>query len=179
MNTRAVLLLTALAAATAAAQPFAITAQTGGATLSVAPGGTLNVAAQAIGSATQVRLNVSYRGTTSATITGVDFFGSGDFVATAISVPQTLTPGAAISPNFTFTPRTSAMALAMSETWLSFARTGDPNNAAIPDWRPYDLTERPTLLFEVPPRLATDPWSAEREFMSRYETQQMGRTLHR
>lgn len=74
---------------------------------------------------------------------------------------------------------TRAMALAMSETWLSFARTGDPNNAAIPDWRPYDLTERPTMLFEVPPRLATDPWSAEREFMSRYETQQMGRTLHR
>lgn len=124
MNTRAVLLLTALTAATAAAQPFAITAQTGGATLSVAPGGTLNVAAQAIGSATQVRLNVSYRGTTSATITGVDFFGSGDFVATAISVPQTLTPGAAISPNFTFTPTTGqAQQAQLSVTYLESPAT--------------------------------------------------------
>ena len=74
---------------------------------------------------------------------------------------------------------TRAMARAMADTWISFARTGDPNNAAIPEWRPYDLTERSTLLFEVPPRLASDPWGAEREFMSRYPSQQMGRTLHR
>lgn len=74
---------------------------------------------------------------------------------------------------------TRAMAQAMADTWISFARTGDPNNAAVPAWPPYDLAERPTMLFEVPPRLASDPWATEREFMSRYETQQMGRTLHR
>ena len=74
---------------------------------------------------------------------------------------------------------TRVMAQAMADTWISYARTGDPNNAAIPEWRPYDLTERPSLLFEVPPRLANDPWAAEREFMSRYPSQQMGRTLHR
>ena len=74
---------------------------------------------------------------------------------------------------------TQAMAQAMAESWISFARTGDPNNAAIPQWPAYDLTERPTMLFEVPPRLAHDPHAAEREFMARYETQQMGRTLHR
>ena len=67
----------------------------------------------------------------------------------------------------------------MAQTWISFARTGDPNNAAIPQWRPYDLTDRPVMLFDVPPVLAEDPFAPERAFMSRYDSQQMGRTLHR
>ena len=74
---------------------------------------------------------------------------------------------------------TRALAHAMSETWISFARTGDPNNAAIPQWRPYDLADRPVMLFDTPSRLAQDPHAAERRLMSRFETQQMGRTLHR
>lgn len=74
---------------------------------------------------------------------------------------------------------TRALAQAMSETWISFARTGDPNNAAIPAWSPYDLVDRPVMLFDAPCRLAHDPHGAERRFMSRYETQQMGRALHR
>lgn len=74
---------------------------------------------------------------------------------------------------------TRALAQAMSETWISFARTGDPNNAAIPPWRPYDLSDRPVLLFDAASRLSEDPHAAERRFMSRFPTQQMGRTLHR
>jgi para-nitrobenzyl esterase len=74
---------------------------------------------------------------------------------------------------------TRALARAMAETWISFGRTGDPNNAAIPPWRPYDLTDRPVLLFDSATRLAQDPHATERRFMSRFETQQMGRTLHR
>jgi para-nitrobenzyl esterase len=77
------------------------------------------------------------------------------------------------------TDETRALAQAMAETWIAFARTGDPNNAAIPDWRPYNLTTRPMMLFDVPPTLAQDPFAGERAFMSRYPTQQMGRTLHR
>ncbi|MET3528537.1 carboxylesterase/lipase family protein [Phenylobacterium koreense] len=77
------------------------------------------------------------------------------------------------------TDETRALAQAMSETWISFARSGDPNNAAIPAWAPYDLADRPVMLFDTPTRLAHDPHSAERRFMSRYETQQMGRALHR
>lgn len=74
---------------------------------------------------------------------------------------------------------TRALAHAMADTWIAFARTGDPNNAAIPAWRPYDLTDRPVMLFDVPPTLVEDPFASERLFMSRYPTQQMGRTLHR
>lgn len=74
---------------------------------------------------------------------------------------------------------TSQLADAMAQTWISFARTGDPNNAAIPSWRAYDLTDRPVMLFDIPPTLAEDPYAGERTFMSRYDSQQMGRTLHR
>ena len=64
------------------------------------------------------------------------------------------------------------MAEAMSESWLAFARTGDPNNAAVPAWRPYDLDHRTVMHFDVPPVAVDDPHRDERLFMERYESQQ-------
>jgi len=75
--------------------------------------------------------------------------------------------------------QTALMAHCMSESWLAFARNGDPNNAAIPSWRPYDLDKRSVMLFDVPPVLAEDPQREERLAMERYPTQQLGRALHR
>ncbi len=77
------------------------------------------------------------------------------------------------------TEETAALARAMSESWLSFARTGDPNNAAIPAWVPYDLERRTVMLFDVDPRAEEDPHRDERLAMERYPTQQLGGTLHR
>lgn len=77
------------------------------------------------------------------------------------------------------TDETAAMAHAMSETWLAFARTGDPNNAAIPAWIPYDLDSRTVMLFDHPPRVESDPHRAERLAMEKYPTQQLGRLMHR
>jgi para-nitrobenzyl esterase len=76
-------------------------------------------------------------------------------------------------------PETDAMAEAMSESWLAFARTGDPNNPAVPDWRPYDLDRRMVMLFDTPSRVEEDPHRAERLAMEAYPTQQLGGTLHR
>lgn len=50
----------------------------------------------------------------------------------------------------------------MSDTWIAFARTGRPDNAAIPDWRPFGAGDRATMIFDVPPRLASDPMREER-----------------
>ncbi|HVM99172.1 MAG TPA: carboxylesterase family protein [Caulobacteraceae bacterium] len=72
---------------------------------------------------------------------------------------------------------TEALANAMSEAWLAFARTGDPNCPAIPDWAPYDLERRPVMLFDVGPEVASDPHRDERLAMARYPTQQMGGRL--
>jgi para-nitrobenzyl esterase len=75
--------------------------------------------------------------------------------------------------------QTAALAHCMSESWLAFARNGDPNNAAIPDWRPYDLAKRSVMLFDLPAALAQDPHAEERLAMEKYPTQQLGRVLHR
>jgi para-nitrobenzyl esterase len=75
--------------------------------------------------------------------------------------------------------QTAAMADCMSESWLAFARNGDPNNPAIPAWRPYDLQRRSVMLFDVPPTAADDPDAEERVAMMKYPSQQLGRMLHR
>jgi para-nitrobenzyl esterase len=78
------------------------------------------------------------------------------------------------------TEQTRAMVDNMANTWIAFARTGDPNNASIPEWKPYDLVQRPTMMFDVPSHLDNDPHKAEREFMARYPSQQDGGVaLHR
>lgn len=74
---------------------------------------------------------------------------------------------------------TAAMAHQMSQAWLAFARTGDPNTAAIPEWRPYDLERRTVMLFDTKSRAESDPHRAERLAMDAYPTQQLKGTLHR
>lgn len=54
------------------------------------------------------------------------------------------------------------VAAAMSETFIAFARTGDPNNAAIPAWGRYTLPERATMIFDVDSRIENDPRADER-----------------
>jgi para-nitrobenzyl esterase len=70
------------------------------------------------------------------------------------------------------TATTAAMAQQMADTWLAFARTGNPNNPGIPAWAPYDLERRTMMLFDVPPRALADPFNAEREFFMQFPTQQ-------
>jgi para-nitrobenzyl esterase len=78
------------------------------------------------------------------------------------------------------TEQTRAMVDNMANSWLAFARTGDPNNASIPTWVPYDLVQRNTMLFDVPSTAVADPHKAERLFMERYPSQQDGgNALHR
>lgn len=78
------------------------------------------------------------------------------------------------------TQETRAMVDQMANAWLAFAKKGNLNHSGIPDWAPYDLERRPTMMFDLPPSLAFDPHAAEREFMARYESQQVGDTaLHR
>ena len=67
---------------------------------------------------------------------------------------------------------TATMANCMSESWLAFARTGDPNHAAIPPWPAYDLENRHVMLFDVPPVCARDPHQPERVAMAKYPSQQ-------
>ena len=44
----------------------------------------------------------------------------------------------------------------MSATWATFARTGKPDNAAIPQWPAYTLADRSTMIFNRDCRVAKD-----------------------
>jgi para-nitrobenzyl esterase len=59
-------------------------------------------------------------------------------------------------------PWAQPMADRMSAAFIAFARTGDPNSAAIPRWEPYRLPRRQTLVFDNATRLVDDPRGAER-----------------
>jgi para-nitrobenzyl esterase len=78
------------------------------------------------------------------------------------------------------TSETEAMTRAMTASWLAFARTGNPGNAHVPEWAPYDLERRTVMHFDVEPLAHPDPHREERLAISRYDTQQArGRVLHR
>ncbi len=50
----------------------------------------------------------------------------------------------------------------MSKTWIAFARTGHPNNDAIPNWPAHETTNRPTMIFDENCRVENDPLGGER-----------------
>jgi para-nitrobenzyl esterase len=62
----------------------------------------------------------------------------------------------------------------MSETFIAFARTGDPNNEAIPKWEPYQLPRRQTLLINTESQLSEDPRGKERELFAKVPWIQQG-----
>ena len=45
----------------------------------------------------------------------------------------------------------------MMDTWVNFARTGDPNHKGIPKWKPFDLTTRNTMILSTHPEIINDP----------------------
>jgi len=53
------------------------------------------------------------------------------------------------------------MAAAMSEAWIAFARSGDPNHPGIPKWPSYSASNRATMLFDIPSHVVDDPFREE------------------
>jgi para-nitrobenzyl esterase len=51
----------------------------------------------------------------------------------------------------------------MSEAWLAFARTGDPNHDELASWPAYDTGRRATMIFNRGRcEVVNDPWGPER-----------------
>jgi para-nitrobenzyl esterase len=58
-----------------------------------------------------------------------------------------------------------ALAQRMSEAWVSFARTGNPNHDTLPNWPAFTPGERATMIFDSQCRTVNDPYSEERRAM--------------
>ncbi len=58
--------------------------------------------------------------------------------------------------------RQQALADVMSEAWLAFARTGNPNHSGLPEWPAYDPATRATMVFDDQSRVINDPRGRER-----------------
>jgi carboxylesterase type B len=51
----------------------------------------------------------------------------------------------------------AAIAAHMSHAWIAFAKTGTPSHDAIPEWRPYQLDDRKTMLIDRIWQMDDDP----------------------
>jgi len=71
-------------------------------------------------------------------------------------------------------PDAVAMHERLADTFIAFARTGNPNNPSIPKWEPYTLPRRQTLVFDNTTRMADDPRGAERELFNKVPFTQFG-----
>jgi para-nitrobenzyl esterase len=62
-----------------------------------------------------------------------------------------------------------AMALAdkVSDSWIAFARTGDPNHAKLPHWPAFNASDRPTLVINNQSKVVGDPIREQRLAMFR------------
>jgi para-nitrobenzyl esterase len=69
------------------------------------------------------------------------------FVFDNVDVPDT-TAGA---------PGARELAARISATWIAFARSGTPDNSAIPAWPSYTTKERATMILDTACRIAHDP----------------------
>jgi para-nitrobenzyl esterase len=61
------------------------------------------------------------------------------------------------------------MADKLSEAWIAFAATGDPNTqkSGLPLWDPYDSQKRPTMIFDKESRVEFDPLKEQRIIFER------------
>ncbi|MBU4317454.1 MAG: carboxylesterase family protein [Proteobacteria bacterium] len=55
------------------------------------------------------------------------------------------------------------LAASMSQSWINFARSGDPNVQGLPHWPSYDKENRTTMIFDTPCRVENDPRKEERQ----------------
>ena len=62
-------------------------------------------------------------------------------------------------------PEAMALADKVSDTWIAFAKTGNPNQPKMPRWPAFNAAERPTMVFNTESRVVNDPIKEQRLMM--------------
>lgn len=60
------------------------------------------------------------------------------------------------------TEETEALSKTMMDTWIAFARNGNPNNPGIPELAAYNTEKRATVVFNTEIQVVNDPYGQER-----------------
>ena len=68
-------------------------------------------------------------------------------------------------------PESQKLADEMSESWIAFARSGNPNNKFVPHWPAYEPGARATMAFNTETKLVNDPRGAERNMFGQVSGQ--------
>jgi para-nitrobenzyl esterase len=76
------------------------------------------------------------------------------FVFYNTDIPKLMTKGG---------PEVKELAAKVSEAWIQFARSGNPNHKGLPMWPAYNITDRATMLFDNTCKVVNDLGSMERE----------------
>ncbi|HTE39325.1 MAG TPA: carboxylesterase/lipase family protein [Steroidobacteraceae bacterium] len=71
-------------------------------------------------------------------------------------------------------PDAQTMADQMSDAFIAFARSGNPNHKGIPKWLPYTLPARATMVFNNPSKVVDDPRGDERKLFEKVPFVQQG-----
>lgn len=58
----------------------------------------------------------------------------------------------------------------MADTWIAFARSGNPNNPRLLEWPPYNLESRPVMVLGETPALVGDARAAQRALLEDSES---------
>ena len=75
------------------------------------------------------------------------------FVFDNVKVSEQLTGGG---------PEAMALADKVSDAWIAFARTGDPNTPKLPHWPRFNPADRPTMVFNNVSKVENDPIREQR-----------------
>src|SRR5262249_34427691 len=59
-------------------------------------------------------------------------------------------------------PAVTQLSETMMDSWLAFARTGNPSSLTAGDWVPYDTDRRATMVFDAKTQLEDAPYDEER-----------------
>ena len=62
-------------------------------------------------------------------------------------------------------PEQQRLADLMSDAWIAFAKTGNPNTTALPQWPRYTQANRATMIFDTQPEIVVDPDMEERQLL--------------